>query len=170
MLLRRFEASDAGVVWALNALPNVGSTADRTVPLELTAQASPPLAFPYLADIDRHFVGAGGEFLILELTGHVVGMGGIRRSATSRRTCRWLTPSRRATSSRPINLCARWASDMAATSGSWVALVSRNAARSLSTKFVEPHLGTMIGTSIGTGMGLLSGPTRARSAATPIPT
>ena len=32
------------------------------------------MAFPYLADIDGHFVGAGGEFLLLELTGHVVGM------------------------------------------------------------------------------------------------
>lgn len=78
MLLRRFEASDVGVVWALNALPNVGSTADPTLPLELSAPASAPLAFPYLADIDRHFVGAGGEFLVVVLTGHVVGMGGIR--------------------------------------------------------------------------------------------
>lgn len=78
MLLRRFESSDAGVVWALNALPNVGPTADTTAPLELTALASPPLAFPYLADINHHFVGAGGEFLVVELTGHVVGMGGIR--------------------------------------------------------------------------------------------
>lgn len=78
MLLRRFEVSDVGAVWALNALPNVGSTADPTIPLELAARAGPPSAFPYLADIDRHFVGAGGEFLVVEISGHAVGMGGIR--------------------------------------------------------------------------------------------
>lgn len=55
-----------------------GATADPTVPLELTAPASPPPAFPHLADIDRHFGRAGGEFLVVELTGHVIGMGGIR--------------------------------------------------------------------------------------------
>lgn len=78
MLLRRFAASDVGAVWALNALPNVGSTADPTVPLGLTAPASPPPAFPYLADVEQHFLNTGGEFLVVEHENQLVGMGGIR--------------------------------------------------------------------------------------------
>lgn len=83
MRLRRFETADAPVVWALNELPNVGATANPSVPLELPAADSPPPAFPYLADIDRHFLDAGGEFLVVEFDGHVVAMGGFRPNTPS---------------------------------------------------------------------------------------
>lgn len=78
MLLRRFVASDAGRVWALNNRPNVGETADPDVPLDLPIASGPPKAFPYLADVQRHFLDSGGEFLVVEHDAHLVGMGGIR--------------------------------------------------------------------------------------------
>lgn len=78
MLLRRFVGSDAGRAWALNDLPNVGATADPNVPLDLAVAAEPPRAFPYLADVERHFLNGGGEFLVVMHDAHLLGMGGIR--------------------------------------------------------------------------------------------
>ncbi len=83
MRLRRFVASDAGRLWALNNLPNVGETAEPNVPLDLPIPTDPPPAFPYLADIQRHFLSSGGEFLVAEQDNHLVGMGGIRPISTS---------------------------------------------------------------------------------------
>ena len=78
MRLRLHERTDAARVWALNSLPNVGETADPTVPLDLPLPAEPPPVFPYLADVERCFLDAGGEFLVVEHGTHLVGMGGIR--------------------------------------------------------------------------------------------
>lgn len=78
MRLRRFAEPDAGRLWALNNLPNVGETADPTVPLDLPIPQAPPPAFRYLADVERHFLNPGGEFLVVEHDTHLVGMGGIR--------------------------------------------------------------------------------------------
>ncbi|MEO6317511.1 MAG: GNAT family N-acetyltransferase [Acidimicrobiales bacterium] len=83
MRLRRFVHSDAGQLWALNNLPNVGDTADRTVPLDPPIPPEPPPAFPYLADVERHFLNAGGEFLVVEHDTHLVGMGGLRPNSAS---------------------------------------------------------------------------------------
>ena len=67
-------------LWALNNLPNIGATADPTVPLPLPPAMKPPAAFADLADIAGCFVHTGGEFLVAEQQGHLVGMGGIRPS------------------------------------------------------------------------------------------
>jgi ribosomal protein S18 acetylase RimI-like enzyme len=82
--LRRFEDVDAPTLWALNDLPNIGATADPTVPLPLPPATSPPATFADLADIAGCFLHAGGEFLVAEQDGHVVGMGGIRPSGRRR--------------------------------------------------------------------------------------
>jgi ribosomal protein S18 acetylase RimI-like enzyme len=76
--IRRFRDDDAPVMWALNALPNIGQTQDVTVPLPLPPMVEPPSNFPDLADVGSSFLGAGGEFLVAELDGDLVGMGGIR--------------------------------------------------------------------------------------------
>ncbi|SNY45606.1 GNAT family N-acetyltransferase [Paractinoplanes atraurantiacus] len=76
--VRRFRDEDAGVLWALNALPNIGDTADLAVPIPLPALAEPPAEFPDLADVEATFLARGGEFLVVELDGHLAGMGGYR--------------------------------------------------------------------------------------------
>ncbi|MEU8821689.1 GNAT family N-acetyltransferase [Actinoplanes sp. NPDC048796] len=76
--VRRFRGGDARVLWALNALPNIGRTADPAVPVPLPPAAGPPAAFSDLADIEAGFLTVGGEFLVVELDGNLVGMGGYR--------------------------------------------------------------------------------------------
>jgi ribosomal protein S18 acetylase RimI-like enzyme len=82
--VRRFEDADTPTLWALNDLPNVGATADLTVPLPLPPAASPPVNFHDLANIAGCFLHQGGEFLVAEHDGHLVGMGGIRPSGQRR--------------------------------------------------------------------------------------
>jgi ribosomal protein S18 acetylase RimI-like enzyme len=82
--IRRFREQDAHTLWALNDLPNIGATADTTVPLPLPPAAHPPSAFPDLADIAVSFLEAGGDFLVAELDDQLVGMGGIRPDADRR--------------------------------------------------------------------------------------
>ena len=65
-------------MWALNALPNIGETADPSVPLDLGTPDSPPAAFPDLADVTSTFIDAGGDFIVATHDGHLVGMGGYR--------------------------------------------------------------------------------------------
>jgi ribosomal protein S18 acetylase RimI-like enzyme len=79
--VRRFRDADAPVLWALNALPNIGETADPRVPVPLPPAAGPPAGFPDLADVGGSFLARGGEFLVAEIDGHVVGMGGFRPGA-----------------------------------------------------------------------------------------
>ena len=84
VVVRRFREEDAATLWALNALPNVGATADPTVPLPLAPAAAPPTGFPGLADVRGCFLDVGGEFLVAEVDGQVVGMGGLRPGADDR--------------------------------------------------------------------------------------
>jgi ribosomal protein S18 acetylase RimI-like enzyme len=72
------------MVWALNDLPNIGATADPAVPLPLPPATGPPANFADLADITGYFLNNGGEFLVAEQDGHLVGMGGIRPSGQRR--------------------------------------------------------------------------------------
>ena len=76
--IREFRDEDAPILWALNSLPNIGATADPDVPLRLLPAAEPPVGFPDLADVRGCFVDVGGDFLVAELGGCIVGMGGIR--------------------------------------------------------------------------------------------
>ena len=78
VVVRRFRDTDAPVLWALNALPNIGETADSGVPIPLLPAVTPPAGFPDLADVGASFLAQGGEFLVVELDGHIVGMGGFR--------------------------------------------------------------------------------------------
>ncbi|GAA5199089.1 GNAT family N-acetyltransferase [Rugosimonospora acidiphila] len=78
LTLRRFRDGDEPVLWALNALPNIGATANPSVPLPLPPAAGPPAGLPDLADVRGGFLDAGGDFLVAELDGHLVAMGGIR--------------------------------------------------------------------------------------------
>jgi ribosomal protein S18 acetylase RimI-like enzyme len=75
LTIRRVRDEDAPTLWALNALPNIGATADPAVPLP--PAVNPPAGFPDLADAVGSFVDAGGDFLVAELDGHLVGMGGV---------------------------------------------------------------------------------------------
>lgn len=72
--------TDRGVIWALNGIPNVGATADPSVPLQLTAREIPPPEFPDLADVPDSFAAAGGDFFVVEDDRHIVGMGGYKRT------------------------------------------------------------------------------------------
>jgi len=76
--IRRAEASDHPAIWALNDLPNVGHTADPSLPLDLPRLAAAPRAFPDLADVTVGFVLEGGDFIVAEYDAHLVGMGGYR--------------------------------------------------------------------------------------------
>lgn len=76
--IRRFRDTDAPALWALNALPHLGATEDRSVPLRLTPLTEPPPEFPDLSDITRTFIAAGGDFFIADLDESVVGMAGFR--------------------------------------------------------------------------------------------
>nr|WP_279571485.1 GNAT family N-acetyltransferase [Streptomyces sp. 8K308] len=59
-------------------LPNIGATADPSVPLPLPAASEAPERFVDIADPEHHFVRAGGCFLVAEVDGHVAAMGGFR--------------------------------------------------------------------------------------------
>jgi ribosomal protein S18 acetylase RimI-like enzyme len=76
--VRQFEPADAPVIWTLSSLPNVGETADTSVPLPLPAASGPPRNFPDLADVPKSFIDAGGAFLVVDLDGHLAAMGGFR--------------------------------------------------------------------------------------------
>lgn len=77
VLIRQFRDADVGVLWALNALPNVGATADPSVPLPIPPSEVAPADFPDLIDVRGSYLLAGGDFVVAELGGHVVGMGGM---------------------------------------------------------------------------------------------
>jgi hypothetical protein len=57
--VRRFRDIDAPVLWALNALPNVGETADPGAPIPLPPAVAPPASFPDLADVKASFLARG---------------------------------------------------------------------------------------------------------------
>jgi ribosomal protein S18 acetylase RimI-like enzyme len=82
--LRQAGANDGPGLWALNALPNIGVTANPDVPLHLPRPAGPPTDFPDLADVMTSFVGHGGDFVVAEISGELVGMGGIKPTGANR--------------------------------------------------------------------------------------
>lgn len=75
--VRQFHASDAGRAWADKNLPNVGSTAAPSLPLDLPLPTLPPSNFPDLGDIEVSSIRASGDFLVVAVDGPS-GMGGIR--------------------------------------------------------------------------------------------
>jgi ribosomal protein S18 acetylase RimI-like enzyme len=78
MIVRSAHPEDRRRIWALNDIPNIGETADSSLPLSLPVPDLPPAAFPDLHDVQHSFFGAGGEFVVAEVDGALVGMGGFR--------------------------------------------------------------------------------------------
>ena len=78
LTVRRARIEDTPRLWALNNLPNIGATADPTIPIDLLIPDGPPPAFPDLADVEVNFVHAGGDFIVVEEEFAIVGMGGFR--------------------------------------------------------------------------------------------
>nr|WP_202889627.1 GNAT family N-acetyltransferase [Actinopolymorpha rutila] len=63
----------------------IGDPADSAVPVPLPP-SNQPSGFRDLVDVPGHFLDAdaGGDFLVAELDGHLVGMGGIRPTGEAR--------------------------------------------------------------------------------------
>lgn len=81
LTVRSAESADLPVLWAMAMLPNVGATADLSVPVPLPPAPVAPREFGDLADPAATFRAMGGDFVVAELDGHVVGMGGFRPSS-----------------------------------------------------------------------------------------
>ena len=81
--LRQAVSGDGPRLWALNHLPFIGATADPDVPLVLPLPDQAPSAFPDLADVEESFLAAGGDFVVAELDGLVVGMCGFLPTSSS---------------------------------------------------------------------------------------
>jgi ribosomal protein S18 acetylase RimI-like enzyme len=80
--IRPAQPADLPVIWALSVLPNVGETADPSVPFPLPpASAMPSGAFGDLDDPAATFVAVGGELLVAELDAQIAAMGGFRPAA-----------------------------------------------------------------------------------------
>lgn len=67
LVTRQAVGSDGPRLWALNNLPNVGETADASVPLTLPVPDATPASFPDLAHVVTSFMDVGGDFLVAEL-------------------------------------------------------------------------------------------------------
>ncbi|MHB8449656.1 MAG: GNAT family N-acetyltransferase [Mycobacteriales bacterium] len=78
VLVRRPVAAGTLRLWALTSLPNIGYTADPSLPLDAPNPPSEPGAFPDLTDVQATFVARGGEFLVVQHGGYVVSMGGYK--------------------------------------------------------------------------------------------
>jgi ribosomal protein S18 acetylase RimI-like enzyme len=94
---RQAKPADTERIWALNNIPNVGATADPDAPLPLPAVDRAPANFPDLADVGERFIAEGGDFLVVELDGQLVAMGGIRGKGSGRAEVRHVRvhPARR---------------------------------------------------------------------------
>ncbi len=85
--IRQYRRSDDPEVWALASLASPSTT---DPPLPLPAATTPPPEFPELADISGTFLHPGGDFLVAELDGDVVGTIGLRRSEHGGADVVWL--------------------------------------------------------------------------------
>lgn len=77
--------ADLPVLWAMAVLPNLGATADRSVPVPLPPALGPPAEFDDLCCPASTFTAVGGDFVVAEMDGHIVGMGGFRPADLPRR-------------------------------------------------------------------------------------
>lgn len=74
-IIRRYRHGDRKTVWALSQIPHIGATADPSVPLDL--ERDDPGPWGDLWDIEASHIEMGGDFLVYELDGRVVGMGAV---------------------------------------------------------------------------------------------
>jgi ribosomal protein S18 acetylase RimI-like enzyme len=78
LTVRAVERADLPVIWTMAVLPNVGMTADPSLPVPLPAAPGPPAEFGDLADPAAAFAAVGGDFVVAEVDGLILGMGGVR--------------------------------------------------------------------------------------------
>ncbi|MGA8846266.1 MAG: GNAT family N-acetyltransferase [Nocardioides sp.] len=76
--VRAFEPDDLPALWALAHLPDAGVTEDATVPLPLPPRRVPPSGPPELVDPQASVLAHGGDLLVAEQGGHMLGAGGLR--------------------------------------------------------------------------------------------
>jgi N-acetylglutamate synthase-like GNAT family acetyltransferase len=74
--IRQYRPDDDQQVWALTLLTNKGSAAEPAQ-LPLALVDAPPGNSPDLADIGQVYLKSGGDFLIAEVSGSVVGTAGL---------------------------------------------------------------------------------------------
>jgi ribosomal protein S18 acetylase RimI-like enzyme len=73
LVLRRYEPSDLQAVWALHQLAS-----------QVAGVPTPEPYFSDLHDVEAAFLNHGGEFVVGDHEGHVVAMGGLKRTACDR--------------------------------------------------------------------------------------
>jgi GNAT superfamily N-acetyltransferase len=73
LVLKRYEASDLQAVWALHQHAS-----------QVAGVPTPEPYFSDLNDIAAAFLNNGGEFVVGEYDGHIVAMGGLKRTACDR--------------------------------------------------------------------------------------
>ena len=78
LTVRNVRPVDLPVLWAMAVLPNLGGTANPSLPVPLAPASRPPAEFGDLGDPASTFTAVGGDFVVAEMDGHIVGMGGFR--------------------------------------------------------------------------------------------
>jgi ribosomal protein S18 acetylase RimI-like enzyme len=73
LVLRQYEPSDLQAVWALHQLAS-----------QVAGVPTPEPYFWDLHDVKSAFINSGGEFVVGEYQGHIVAMGGVKRTAWDR--------------------------------------------------------------------------------------
>jgi GNAT superfamily N-acetyltransferase len=75
--IRQYRHSDDAQIWALATLPAVATPGDDLPPVPLPSVDQPPSNLPELADITQRFLRTGGDFLVAEISGDIVGTAGL---------------------------------------------------------------------------------------------
>lgn len=75
--IRQYRHSDNAQVWALAALSTTRTADGREPPLPLPPATEAPADCPDLTDIARTFLKTGGDFLVAEVGGELVGTAGL---------------------------------------------------------------------------------------------
>jgi ribosomal protein S18 acetylase RimI-like enzyme len=73
LVLRRYEPSDLQAVWGLHQRAS-----------HVAGVPTPEPYFSDLHDVESTFLNSGGEFVVGEYKGHIVAMGGLKRTAWDR--------------------------------------------------------------------------------------
>jgi N-acetylglutamate synthase-like GNAT family acetyltransferase len=75
--IRQYRRTDDAQIWALAALPAVPAADAGLPPIPLPGADQPPPDLPDLADIAERFLRTGGDFLVAEISGDLVGTAGL---------------------------------------------------------------------------------------------
>lgn len=75
--IRQYRDHDQGQVWALAALPAFEGDSSSMPPVPLPDADRAPDAYPDLADIVSSYVLSGGDFVVADVDGDVVGTAGM---------------------------------------------------------------------------------------------